>query len=304
VSAAGTEKLVGDVVTSNYFSALGTRAALGRLFLPDESEAQGASPVVVLSQRLWTRSFNADPRVVGQDVRINRQPMTVVGVAPEGFQGTTIVAVDLWVPMSMVTLVTGSTPEGLAARRAGWLVMGARLKPGATVEQAVADVARIARASWEYPTSSIRSRFVCCRHRRWRTRCRWPPPLILLSAIAATVLVGLRQRGRPAGASVGTTTGWPAPAIGAPCASHQKAAPRTLMLLAAPRCVCSLTDIGARLSAARVAHSRPHLADARLASGAADVRPVAHGRAALRTCAGAARVARRCLDGPQGRIAG
>jgi hypothetical protein len=154
-SEAGTEKVVGDVVTTNYFAALGTRALIGRLFLPEESDAQGANPLVVLSHRYWVRSFNADPGIVGQTVRLNRYPVTVVGVAPEGFQGTTVVAVDLWVPMSMVTFVTGSTPGGLDDRRAGWVVMGARLKPGASIEQATADVAGIDRAlRSEYPSQS------------------------------------------------------------------------------------------------------------------------------------------------------
>src|SRR5688572_2732505 len=151
-SQAGTEKVVGDVVTTNYFAALGTRAAIGRLFRPEESDAQGASPLVVLSHRYWVRSVNADPGIVGQTVRLNRHSVTIVGVAAEGFQGTTVVAVDLWVPMSMVTFVTGSTPGGLEARRAGWVVMGARLKPGASVQQAAADVAGIDRVlRQEYP---------------------------------------------------------------------------------------------------------------------------------------------------------
>ena len=109
--------------------------------MPDESDAQGASPVVVLSHRFWMRSFNADPGIVGQTVRLNRHPVTVVGVAPEGFQGTTVVAVDLWVPMSLVTLVTGASRQALEARRAGWLVMGARLRAGRDLAQAAADVA-------------------------------------------------------------------------------------------------------------------------------------------------------------------
>jgi predicted permease len=155
VSDASTERVMAEVVTTNYFAALGTRAAIGRVFRPDDSDAQGVSPLVVLSHRYWVRSFNADPAIVGQTVRLNRYPVTVVGVTPAGFQGTTVVAVDLWVPMSMVTFVTGSTPGGLEDRRAGWVVMGARLKPGTSIEQATADVADLDRAlRSEYPNQS------------------------------------------------------------------------------------------------------------------------------------------------------
>ena len=190
-SEASTEKAVGEVVTTNYFASLGTRAEIGRLFLPDESDAQGSSPLVVLSHRFWVRSFNADPRVVGQTVRLNRYPVTVVGVAPEGFQGTTVVAVDLWVPMSLVTFVTGSTPGGLEDRRAGWVVMGARLKPGASIEQATADVAGIDRAlRSEYPNQSHPQPFRLLPASPMADKMPLAAAaLLLLGAIASTVLV-------------------------------------------------------------------------------------------------------------------
>jgi predicted permease len=152
ISAAGSEPVVADVVTTNYFSALGARAAIGRMFGPGDSDRLEASPIVVLSHRFWTRRFNGDPSIVGQTVRLNRHPMTVVGVAQEGFQGTTVVAVDLWVPMSMYTSVSAATAAQFAARNAGWVVMGARLKPGVSVAQAAADLDAIDRAlREEYP---------------------------------------------------------------------------------------------------------------------------------------------------------
>lgn len=191
LSTTGVEPVVADIVTSNYFSALGARPAVGRLFLLDDSDQQGASPLVVLSHRLWVRSFHADPAIVGQTVRVNRYPMTVVGVAAEGFQGTTVVAADVWVPMSMVTLVAGSTPAGLENRGAGWVVVGARLKAGATVQQAAADVANIER--------SLRTEYPEHQHPQpMRVLAATPMAdkmplaavvLVLLGAIASTVLV-------------------------------------------------------------------------------------------------------------------
>jgi predicted permease len=146
--SVGVENVVAEVVTTNYFAALGTRPAEGRLFYADESDRPGESPIVVLSHRFWTRRFNADPAIVGRVVRLNRFPMTVVGVAPEAFQGTTIAAPDLWVPLGMI-----ATAEQLEVRRAGWVVMGARLARRADLAQATAELEVIDRAlRAEYPT--------------------------------------------------------------------------------------------------------------------------------------------------------
>jgi predicted permease len=158
--SAGAEKVVAEIVTTNYFATLGTRPAVGRLFYADESDRPGESSIVVLSHRFWTRRFNADRAIGGRVVRLNGFPMTVVGVAPEGFQGTTIAAPDLWVPLGMI-----ATSEQLDARRAGWVVMGARLARGATMAQATAELDAIDRAlRQEYPAQPP------------------PPPLRLLPA--------------------------------------------------------------------------------------------------------------------------
>ncbi|HEY7187427.1 MAG TPA: ABC transporter permease [Vicinamibacterales bacterium] len=146
------EDVLGDIVTTNYFAALGARAAAGRLFLPDESDQLGATPVVVLSHRYWIRRFGGSRDIVGQTVRVNRYPVTVIGVAPEGFHGNTVIGVDLWVPMSVATFVSRATPETLDARNGGWVVLGARLKPGVSRAQASQDLDAIERAlREEYP---------------------------------------------------------------------------------------------------------------------------------------------------------
>jgi predicted permease len=189
-SGSGTEQVSADVVTTNYFAALGARPNLGRLFFPDESDQQGATSIVVLSHRLWVRSFRADPSIVGRTVRLNRYPVTVVGVAAEGFQGTTVVAADLWVPMSAMTLVTGATQVTLDARRAGWVVMGARLKPGVTVQQAAAEVAGIDRAlRAEYPGGNPQPFRLLAASPMADKMPFAAVVLILLGALASTVLV-------------------------------------------------------------------------------------------------------------------
>ena len=104
VGGAGlsTDSIFGSVVTGNYFTALGAVPAVGRLFDAGDSDQPGASPVTVLSHGLWTRRFDKDPTIVGRTLRLNGQPFTVVGVASEGFHGTGVRALDVWVPIGMV----------------------------------------------------------------------------------------------------------------------------------------------------------------------------------------------------------
>src|SRR5262245_27600286 len=149
----GAERIYGELVTTNFFSVLGTRAAAGRLFTRDDSEQPGASPIVVLSHHFWRRRFNSDPAIVGQTLPLNGRPFTVVGVAPEGFHGTTILTTDLWAPVTMVAELAPRRSRSMLTTREGvWLVMGARLKPGVTVRQAQAELANIGRAlEQEYP---------------------------------------------------------------------------------------------------------------------------------------------------------
>ena len=93
------ERVFAESVTTNYFTVLGARPAVGRLFGPADAEALGASPVVVLSHRYWRDRLNSDATVLGRAVRLNGHPFTVIGVTPEGFQGTGVLAPDIWVPL-------------------------------------------------------------------------------------------------------------------------------------------------------------------------------------------------------------
>jgi predicted permease len=149
----GAERIFGDMVSTNYFSVLGTRAAVGRLFAPTDGDQPGATPLVVLSYRFWARRFNADPSIVGRTLDLNGRPFTVIGVAPDGFHGTTVLSGDVWVPVNMVGELTPRRSSAILTSREGvWLVMGARLKPGVSVRQAQAELDTIGRAlEREYP---------------------------------------------------------------------------------------------------------------------------------------------------------
>jgi hypothetical protein len=152
----GAERIYGDMVSTNYFSILGTRPHIGRLFTPEDSERPGATPLAVLNHHFWMRRFNGDPGVVGQTLQLNGRPFTVVGVAPEGFHGTTVLSGDVWVPVSMVgELSPRRSASILTSRESVWLVMGARLKSGVSIRQAQAELGNIGRAlEQEFPEAN------------------------------------------------------------------------------------------------------------------------------------------------------
>ena len=103
---------------------------------PDDDRQPGSGQVVVLSYDYWQRRFGARTDVIGQPVRVNGQPMTIVGVAPQGFQGTTFgERPRIFVPISMREHVVPRS-KGLDDRRAFWAYLFARLKPGVSEEQA------------------------------------------------------------------------------------------------------------------------------------------------------------------------
>ena len=134
----GDDTVHGFEVTPNFFAVLGAQASLGRLLSPGDIDT------VVMSYGFWTRRFKNDPAVVGQTLRLNGKPFTVVGVAANGFQGTGVRSTDLWLPL----------PES-TNRNAAFLVMGARLKPGVALPAAAAELATIGRSlAQEYPADN------------------------------------------------------------------------------------------------------------------------------------------------------
>jgi len=126
----------GIEVSGSYFSVLGLNPARGRLIDDRDTRAPGEAGVVVLNYRYWVTRFNADPAVIGEPLIVNGHPLTMVGVAPEGFEGTTIGARrDVFVPMTLAELMQPGR-KVLDNRRAYWVYLFARLKPAVTIEQA------------------------------------------------------------------------------------------------------------------------------------------------------------------------
>ncbi len=148
------EVLVGQMVPGDYFDLLSVRAERGRTFVPGEDGAPGAHPVAVISDAFWRRRMGADPSAVGATLRINGTPFSVIGIAPSWFQGPFVgVQPELWVPMAMNAVLRPNPDLNWYEERRGLAIFGiGKLKPGATVAQARADLKSImARLERDYP---------------------------------------------------------------------------------------------------------------------------------------------------------
>jgi predicted permease len=142
LGTAGTsERVIGTQVSDNYFDVLGTRPALGRFFRADEDQIPGERPVVVLSHATWTTRFKGDPAILDKPLRLNNTEFSVVGVAEPGFEGSSMIGTDLWVPFAMVQVVRGeANANRLTEVRGAWHVAIGRLKPGVTIGQSKAEL--------------------------------------------------------------------------------------------------------------------------------------------------------------------
>jgi predicted permease len=135
-----SERVLAELVSGSYFRVLGLSPALGRLVEDGDEAVQSGHPVVVLTHGFWTRRFGASPGVVGRTIRLDGFPMTVVGVAPPGFNGYEVGSpADLFVPLMMRAEMIPTDPrEALFDRRTMWLNIVARLRPGVSAAEAQA----------------------------------------------------------------------------------------------------------------------------------------------------------------------
>jgi len=147
----------GLLVSANYFDVLGVRAAHGRTFLPDEDEDLDAHPVAVLSHAFWQNRWGADPDVVGSTVYLSRQSYTVVGIAPPNFRSHAAAGYpDVYVPLMQHPSLNQGRNQ-LESRGATWLPVLASLVPGATLDEANAEVTTVfQRLAEEYPGTNAR----------------------------------------------------------------------------------------------------------------------------------------------------
>ena len=152
---AGSEptRAFGFLVSENYFDLLGVKAQRGRLFSPRLDARRGASPHAVISHAAWQKHFGGDPDIVGRNVSLNGQSFLVIGVTDRAFRShVSLLSPDVYVPLSMQRQVQPSNGDLLDAVGAYWLLSAARLKPGATIESAAAELrARMAAFEREHP---------------------------------------------------------------------------------------------------------------------------------------------------------
>ena len=130
-------------VSGSYFPVLGLRPVLGRLFGPQDDTPVAQNFVVVLSYGFWTSQLGGDPTIVGKTMVVNGKSMTVIGVAPRGFEGTTLgTSPKIFVPISMRSEMQRSFGVGneFENRRNYWAYLFARLKPGVSMAQAKASI--------------------------------------------------------------------------------------------------------------------------------------------------------------------
>jgi predicted permease len=126
----------GMFVSGSYFPVLELRPAVGRLLTPSDDQNIGAHPVAVLGYSYWETKLASDRSVIGQPISINGVPFTIVGVAPEGFDGTTLGArPKVFVPITMRTALSPGF-SGYDRRTNYWIYLFARLKPGVSIADA------------------------------------------------------------------------------------------------------------------------------------------------------------------------
>jgi len=123
----------GELVSGDYFRQLGVRPALGRLITEADDVPTAAGAVAVLSYGVWEREYGSSPAVLGQTIKLNEVPLTIIGVAPRGFTGaySTLQAPDVFVPMGMQPLVRpgGKQASMLTSDREWWVNVMGRVRP-------------------------------------------------------------------------------------------------------------------------------------------------------------------------------
>jgi len=149
------ERAWADLVSGNYFSALGIEPALGRTFAPDEGWVQNKDPLVVLSYKYWQKRFGGDRSIVGQTVQVNNHAFTIIGVAPEKYIGAYyFIEPDLYLPISTLGLLDPTQSDVLTKRSAAFLRVLGYLQPGVTPAQAMAAAQPIdQRLAQDFPDS-------------------------------------------------------------------------------------------------------------------------------------------------------
>ena len=138
IGAGGAALVTVAMVSGNYFDVLGVRPHLGRMLTPNDDRDLNGHPVAVLQYDFWQSQYQGRPGIVGESIRLNGVPLTIIGVAAPGFEGTNVGSpTRIFAPITMQASIVPSNP-GLDDQRAAWFYPFARLKPGVSRDQAEA----------------------------------------------------------------------------------------------------------------------------------------------------------------------
>jgi predicted permease len=196
-----TRRITAGVVSSNFFSTLGVSMAAGRGFTRDEERPGSRVAVAVVPYRYWQQR-GLRPDVVGQSITLNGHPFTIVGVAPEGFNGTMpVMSSDLWLPFGAASLVEmratiGPSSQVVNDRTVRTLLLAGTLRSGITATSAESQLQTLAAAlASAYPEHNRDQRLIVAPRSRVN---RGPTPrsdsgpaaaAVALMAIAGLVLI-------------------------------------------------------------------------------------------------------------------
>ena len=188
---ADAERIIAELVTGNYFGALGVGAQLGRVLQPTDDVAPGQHPVAVIGDGLWRRTFGADPGIVGRTIHLNGQPLTVVGVADPEFRGTIVsMVVDVFAPIMMQPQVF--PPDRLEQRNAMMMMTLGHLRPGVSLAAAGAQTRVLAAqldADNPVPNFIARAAVVPIWQSPFGAQTYWLPALALLGVMGLLILL-------------------------------------------------------------------------------------------------------------------
>ena len=152
----GQMRVWAETVSGNFFDVLGVQALAGRTFnQAEQADRPAGAPVAVISEQFWRSHYRADPSVLGSVVRLNRQPLTIIGVVPAAFEGAVPgLRFDFYVPLTMLSTLTGSR-YWLEERDSRPLAVFGRLADGVSLAQANAELSAIGhRLSAAFPDSN------------------------------------------------------------------------------------------------------------------------------------------------------
>ncbi len=194
LSTAGKpQRVMGVVVSANYFSMLGVVPERGRIFVGAEDEGIGAHPVAVVSHAAWQERFGGDEQIVGKKVILNGSEYTVVGVAPQEFRGhVPLVVPDIWVPLTQLGQIDPERAQTFENRGNSFLNGVARLAPGVSARQANARLqAIVADLRREFPDHYAESGINLVRQQDAGIDPKMRGAMIGLSAVVGAVVVML-----------------------------------------------------------------------------------------------------------------